>query len=273
MLSKNEKFIEYGHPNGQLVIYFHGAPGAVEECSVFDAYAKKNNLKIVCFDRFAIEPSLDSESYFDYLASQIKTKAGEQSIDMIGFSIGSYIALEVGKRLHDQLRHTHLISAVAPIHVDNFIDEMAGGLVFKLAKEWPFIFSLLTRYQKLMALLAPFMLVNMFFSSAVAKDKELSKQRDFKRYMASLLKQCFQNRSIGYKRDIKFYLTWQGNLDRYTSNIYLWHGTEDNWSPFSMATYLCNEMSGDTNLEALKGLSHYSCLYDAAPKICTRLGS
>jgi len=33
------KFSQFGSDNGIIVIYFHGAPGAPEECAIFDVYA------------------------------------------------------------------------------------------------------------------------------------------------------------------------------------------------------------------------------------------
>jgi hypothetical protein len=70
------EFVEYGNKDGQLIVYFHGAPGAMEECAVFDSYAKDHNLKIICFDRFSIDNSLERESYYQQLADQIHDKAG-----------------------------------------------------------------------------------------------------------------------------------------------------------------------------------------------------
>lgn len=265
------KFVEYGNKDGKLVVYFHGAPGSLEESAVFDSHAKNHNLKLICFDRFALDTSLSRESYYQNLANQIKIKAGGEPVDVIGFSIGSYVALEVCARLNDQVRQLHLISAAAPINSGDFIDKMAGGLIFKLALEKPFIFSLLTQYQKAMALLAPRILVNMLFASAAGKDKELSKESGFKSYITPVLKHCFQNRTNGYMRDITFYVTWPGKLGGFTASVQLWHGTNDNWSPFSMASYLCNAIRGATHVEAMEGLSHYSCLYAAAPKICAQL--
>jgi pimeloyl-ACP methyl ester carboxylesterase len=265
------EFAEYGNRDGQLVVYFHGAPGAIEECAVFDGHAKSHNLRIICFDRFSIDSSLDRESYYEHIARQIGSKAGGDPIDIIGFSIGAHAALETSVLLKDQVRHTHLVSAAAPIKAGDFMDNMAGGLVFKLAVEKPFIFSLLTQCQKIMALLAPRILVSMLFSSAAGKDKELSKRHDFKSYITPVLEHCFQNRAHGYMRDINFYVTWSGNLSELTSNVHIWHGTEDNWSPFSMASYLSNAIPGASCVEAMEGLSHYSCLYEAAPKICAQL--
>ena len=267
------EFVEYGSSKGRLAVYFHGAPGAVEETAIFDSYARELNLRIVCFDRFAAEKSLDRESYYQRLANEIEAEALGEPVALIGFSIGSHVALEVAALLRDQVSHIHLISAVAPITAGDFLESMAGGLVFKLARDKPLAFSLLTQWQRIMAVLAPCLLVRMLFSSATGADIELSKRDDFRSYIIPILKQCFQKGASGYTRDIKFYVTWPGVFDGCTSSVSIWHGSEDNWSPFSMASYLCNALSGVTVVETMNGLSHYSCLLKAAPRICTHLAA
>jgi pimeloyl-ACP methyl ester carboxylesterase len=265
------EFVEYGNKDGKLVVYFHGAPGGLKECAVFDSYAKDHCLKVICFDRFSIDNSLDRESYYQQIAREIRVEAGVDPVDIIGFSIGSHVALEVSAILGHQVRQIHLVSAAAPISSGDFLGQMAGGLVFRLAMQKPLVFSLLTQYQRFMALIAPTILVRMLFSSSTGKDKELARLPDFKRYITPVLKRCFQDRTNGYIRDIEFYVTWVGELSGYTNSVHLWHGTRDNWSPFSMASYLCNAIPGATHVEAMEGLSHYSCLFDAAPKICAKL--
>jgi pimeloyl-ACP methyl ester carboxylesterase len=267
------EFVEYGDPYGQLIVYFHGAPGAIEECALFDRCAKDHNLRILCFDRFSLDDSLDRDDYYQQLAVQVRNNAGDEPVSFVGFSIGAHVALEVSARLNGQVRHTHLVSAAAPINAGDFMENMAGGFVFRLAMERPFIFFLLTQYQKAMALLAPRILVSMLFASSAGKDLELSKRRDFKSYITPVLKHCFQKRANGYMRDINFYVTWPGQLGGYTNSVYLWHGTKDNWSPFSMASYLSKAIPGASSVNAMEGLSHYSCLYQAAPRICAQIAN
>lgn len=265
------EFVEYGNNNGRLAVYFHGAPGALAECAVFDQYAKQHRLRIICFDRFALDSELDSENYYQQLANAISAKAGEATVDIIGFSIGTHVAIEVAARLKQQLGQLHLVSAAAPLDAGDFIDYMAGGLVFQLAKTKPWLFSLLTYYQKLMALLAPRLLVGMLFASAAGEDRPLSQQADFKNFISPVLAQCFGKRAAGYIRDVRLYVNWSGKLTCSASNVYLWHGTKDNWSPFSMAEYLAGAIPAATTIEPMEGLSHYSCLTAAAPKICALL--
>jgi hypothetical protein len=56
-------------------------------------------------------------------------------------------------------------------------------------------------------------------------------------------------------------------------NICLWHGTADNWSPFGMSAYLAERFSRNARVERMEGLSHYSCLYAAAPGICAQIAN
>ena len=266
-------FVEYGNPEGRIVVYLHGVPGSIEECSVFDSHAKNYNLRILSFDRFSINNTLDREAYYQALANQIKQIVGTEPVDLIGFSIGAHVALEISAVLKDQVGQLHLISAAAPISGGDFLDHMAGGTVFKLAMKRPWLFSLLTQYQRLMATVAPGLLFSMLFASAAGADRPLCARREFKQSITGLLKHCFQRRTSGYLRDVNFYVTWSGDLSRHSSSVQLWHGTEDNWTPIAMANYLANGIPGAASVEELKGLSHYSCLYAAAPKICAQLAA
>ena len=213
------KTVEYGTKTGALVVYFHGAPGAIKECAVFDKHAQENNLRIVSLDRFAVKDAVDQDCYYQQIASQIKRIIGDEPLDIIGFSIGTHVALEVGAILRNQVRNIHLISSVAPLHKGDFIDHMAGGSVFTLAKESPVVFKLLTFCQKVMAMLAPSLLVRLLFASATGQDRELIKQPEFISYITSVIKHCFQAGTAGYMRDIKHYVSWPGYFDTYTSNV------------------------------------------------------
>ena len=77
----------------------------------------------------------------------------------------------------------------------------------------------------------------------------------------------------GYARDIGAYVRpWKTTLSGISVNTHIWHGAEDNWSPAAMAGYLESAIPGCTPVKIYDGLSHYSCLYRAAPEICNQLG-
>lgn len=268
------KFLEYGNPEGKTVIYFHGAPGSPEEGSVFDEHAKKHNLNIICYDRFSIDTSLHDKAYYQHLANVIIDKANGEQVDIIGFSIGCHGAIETSLYLKDTVRELHLISSAAPLDGADFLSGMAGEMVFSIAMKHPAIFTLLSYWQTLLAKIAPRVLLKMLFASAVGEDKALSETAEFKGYISPILRHCFKNNIKGYIREIRQYVSpWKESVLSCRANTHIWHGTSDNWSPVGMAKYLRQNLSNCSNLELMAGLSHYSCLNAAAPKICAQLES
>ncbi len=265
-------FSEYGIPEGKLLIYFHGAPGSPKEAEVFDQYAKEFSLKVICFDRFSVDIALQNQDYYQYLAKTIIDEAKGQPVNLVGFSIGCQAAIETGKYIKNQVQSLHLISAAAPLDGDDFLNDMAGKMVFTLAKKYPTAFKCLSYWQTLLAKVAPNALFKMLFSSAADQDQSLSKTEDFKRYITPILTHCFSKTVQGYIREISLYVTpWKAEIDNCTIKTHIWHGTHDNWSPVSMGHYLKKKMPLATQLELFPKLSHYSCLYAAAPKICALL--
>jgi pimeloyl-ACP methyl ester carboxylesterase len=266
------KFLEYGKPEGHKVIYFHGAPGSPEESFIFDAHAKKHNLNIISYDRFSIHSSLQGKDYYKYISKVIIDKANGGQVDIIGFSIGCHAAIETSVYLKGTIRDLHLISSAAPLDADDFLNGMAGKTVFSTAMNYPTIFTLLSYWQTLLAKIAPNVLFKMLFSSAISEDKSLSKTADFKGFIRPILIHCFNTNVKGYMREINQYVTpWQESIQKCSANTHIWHGTSDNWSPVSMAKYLKENMPFASSLELMAGLSHYTCLYAAAPKICSQL--
>ena len=266
------KFLEYGNPEGRTVIYFHGAPGSPEECSIFDEHAKEHGLNIICYDRFSIDSSLNNQDYYKFLADAIIEKVNGVQVDFIGFSIGCHAAIETSLYLETHVRNLHLISAAAPLDAADFLDGMAGKVVFSIAMTQPTVFTLLSYWQTFIAKLAPSTLFKMLFSSARGEDKVLSNATEFKEYITPVFSRCFTSNVKGYIREINLYVTpWKESVLRCGSNTHIWHGVNDNWSPVSMAHYLNKNIPASLNLELMDGLSHYTCLYAAAPKICFQL--
>lgn len=266
------KYSEYGDSRGELVVYFHGAPGAADEAAMFESSAKQYQLRVICFDRFDQDSSLDANGYYEAMAATIKSLVSHGAkVNIVGFSIGAYIALEVALRLPEQLGQVHLVSAPAPLNEGEFIDNMAGGKVFKLAQKSPKLFSLLTQYQTFLARVSPGLLRKLLFASAKAEDKVLSLENDFQQFITPLLKQCFLTRSKGYIRDVRYYVNWvatESDFTHLSAPVYLWHGAQDNWSPVAMADYLEVSIPAVEHKMIMPGLSHYSCLYAAVPQVC-----
>ena len=271
-MNNSLNFKQYGNDKGRLVIYFHGVPGAPEECAIFDDYGKKYGLNFICFNRFSVDSAITNEAYYQYLSLEILKKSENEKVDVIGFSIGAFIALQTCRHMQDKVRSLHLISAAAPLEADNFLPNMAGKQVFQLAKTLPSIFVLFSHWQRLFALILPNTLFRILFASATGQDKVLAKDKTFQSSITKVLSSCFINHLSGYIRDIKAYVCpWKATLPGISINTYIWHGKQDNWSPERMAQYLKQAIPECKSIKIFDGLSHYSCLHQAAPEICTLL--
>jgi len=261
-----------GELQGKHVFYFHGAPGATQECLIFDQYAQAANLRIVCLDRFALDSHINAGDYYQTLADKIASIAGPGAVDIIGFSIGCQVAIEVSTLLADRVDNLHLVSAVAPLQSLEPGIEVAGASVFALAAKLPVLFSLLSYWQSLLALFAPGLLFKMLFASAKGDDLALREQADFNEFIGGILISCFSKRVKGYIRDVRHFVKpWSEVLPRCHVNTTIWHGSSDNWSPVAMATVLEASMPRVNALHLFDSLSHYSCLYQCVPLICERL--
>jgi pimeloyl-ACP methyl ester carboxylesterase len=267
------QFSQYGADNGRLVIYFHGAPGAPEECRIFDLEGRNNGLTFICFDRFSIDPSFNGEAYYQLLAAEIAKIAAGKPVHIVGFSVGAFVALQVFRQMTDQVRSLHLVSAAAPLEAGNFLEAMAGKQVFKLAKTAPALFYMLSWGQRLLAWFSPNLLFGLVFASAAGEDRALAADPVFRSSTTKVLKACFVSDFRGYVRDISLYVQpWKTTLANVSVRTHIWHGAEDNWSPLPMAEYLESAIPGCTSIQIFNGLSHFSCLHHAAPELCDLIG-
>ncbi|EPJ46492.1 MAG: hypothetical protein OFPI_33850 [Osedax symbiont Rs2] len=264
--------LKYGDDQGKIVFYFHGAPGAPAEAAMLEQAAIGEKFCIISFNRFAIDAAIDTQRYYQLLAEQIASISDGQKVDLIGFSIGCHVAIEVALLLEKQLASLHLVSAAAPLEGGDFLVDMAGGAVFKLAQKAPLLFVALSYWQKLLAKFASAILYKMLFSSARGKDKELAASVEFQQLLMPILADCFSRDVSGYIRDVKAYVKpWSAQLGKLQVNSYLYHGQADNWSGLSMAHYLRDTLGSRCQLKEYPELSHYSCLNIAVVDIFQQL--
>jgi pimeloyl-ACP methyl ester carboxylesterase len=256
-------------PGVRHLVYFHGVPGAPGEAQLFRDALNGSGLILVCVDRFVVDDSLTGEAYYRAIASQVRARTQGQPFDLVGFSMGAFVALQTCRHLQGQVRHLHLVSAAAPLEAGNFLDGMAGKVVFKLARSSPLLFRVLSLWQGVLARLLPRALFGMLFGSATAADLELAKDPAFQANIQTALRRSFGSGLAGYLRDVHAYVQpWASNLPRVDVPTTVWHGAKDNWSPVAMAHYLAQAIPGTQATNLLPGLSHYSCLLHAMPVIC-----
>ena len=265
--------LSMGAVPGRPVFYFHGAPGAPEECRPWEREARHMGLWLLSPDRMASAPELQGDDYFQHLAQGVRSQVGSQRIDVVGFSIGAFVALQVCRHLGTQVRRLHLISAAAPLESGHFLPHMAGRTLFRLARSSPGWLDTHTNTQRLLARRAPHLLLRLMFSNAKGDDRALVADPIFRRWITPLLQGCLVDHRPGYLRELRAYVAaWSSTLPTMTVPTQLWHGDRDNWTPPAMADCLRAILPGCDRIHRLPSQSHYSALFHAMPRICADLG-
>lgn len=230
--------------------YFHGVPGGADEWRFF----APPNLPVFAPDRNSrISPVA--------LAEQVSGNCCQESLTLIGFSLGAPIALAVARELGGRVAHIHLISPAAPLQLGNFLDEMAGGALFRMSRSSRTLLRVFARLESMVARSAPHFLVGRLFASAVGEDAALRCDPAFRSAMARVLREGLGRDPSGLVAEINAYVAdWRQELAQVHSPVTIWQGELDNWTPPAMAQALAAALPGPVTLHLLPQCSHYSAL-------------
>jgi pimeloyl-ACP methyl ester carboxylesterase len=248
------------------IVYFHGQPGSADELSLLDGPLREDAALFV--------PNRSGRrgapgDWLEDVTAQVKVRFPKGPLQLIGFSLGGYVALEVALRLQDERAlELDLISAAAPLSEGRFLRHMAGGLVFRLARDWPWLFGQMTRLQGSMVKSRPGAMFAQVFASAAGEDKVLAADPDFRDTLIGIMRHSLFQDAVGYRREILSYVNQAPErLSGLTAPVRLWQGAEDNWTPPGMAEALARRLPRAELIPLMAGLSHYSTLRAALPRI------
>lgn len=232
------------------LVYFHGLPGAAAEWAVcappgLTAYAPDRNTPVSAAA----------------LAAEVQVHCADGPLTLIGFSLGAPIALAMARKLGERVERIHLVSPAAPLQLGDFLDEMAGGPLFRMALRRPALFRAIARIEGLIARIAPAFLMDRLFASAAGDDAALARDPAFRAGMAEVLRAGLGRDWRGFAGEVSAYVAdWRADLARVHAPVAIWQGEADNWTPPAMAEALAAALPGSVTLHRLPGCSHYSAL-------------
>ncbi|MBK8630458.1 MAG: alpha/beta hydrolase [Sphingomonadales bacterium] len=233
------------------IVYLHGQPGGPDELSLFGPMIWPEDVILTAPDRNR-EPVLLPEG----------------PVTLIGFSMGGKAALDWAQRMPERITHIHLIAPAGPPESEALLDQMAGGTLFRMARDRPRLFSRVVQMQALMARIAPGLMTRLLLSTAQAADAELAKDPAFRTRMAAMLKAGLGHSPAAYAAEISAYMQpWGAGLSTLDTPVTLWHGEDDNWAPMALSEALAARLPGPVTVHRLPGLSHYAALRHALQHI------
>ncbi len=244
--------------------YFHGQPGAPLELGILPQLPPD----VFAPDRARDRPELSAGAYYDHLAQEIRRRWPDGPLRLAGFSIGAFVACEVALRLADRDLALDLISPAAPLGLGDFLPHMAGGPVFRLARDNPLAFRVLTWAQGLVARGAPDLLLDQLFASAAGEDAGLARSGEFRRILTAAMNRSLGQGAAGYRRDLRAYVrTPPDRFAGLSAPMTLWHGSADTWAPLAMSRALAAQLPEHRQVRVLPGQSHYSTLMAVAGEV------
>lgn len=239
-------------------LYFHGLPGGADELLLFGPAIAKASAAFHVADRNIGQGYVPT---YAARAVHIRQQFGDVPLKLVGFSLGASTALRTAAALGDQVVAIDLIAAAAPLSLGDYLPDMAGAPVFRLAQLHPTLFAALARVQSLMARAAPDALYKRLFASAAGDDRTLAADPHFKAVMRTLLHTSLGANLATYRTEIVEYVTdWRSSLAAVTQPVTLHHGTADNWTPIAMAQDLARHLPNVADVRLFEGASHYSTL-------------
>ncbi|SIO09265.1 Pimeloyl-ACP methyl ester carboxylesterase [Parasphingorhabdus marina DSM 22363] len=249
------------------IAYFHGVPGSPAELDLVRC-KKPHELDVFVPDRLVCGTDRDLSESFRAVADQIEQRYPDGRIEIIGFSLGTYFALQVAPFLSQRIDVLHLVSSTAPLQWSGYLEDMAGKAVFGMARENPGLFGGMTSIQSFMARYFPNILFKLLFASSRGEDRNLIGDSRFESVLSGILTDSLGHGSRSYQAEIMGYSNdWLPQRNLSEKKIILWHGQKDNWSPVQMAHDLQAYFGEGTELKEFPGLSHYSTLQYALHQI------
>ena len=238
------------------LVYLHGLPGGPDEVSLVSDLADA-----------VFAPDLTDGP----VADQIFTHFGDVPVTLIGFSLGAAEALRLAADHPERIAHLHLIAPAAPLELGDVLGRMAGGPIFRMARDHSWLFRIVTRVQAITAQIAPDFFARQVFAHAQGKDVPLVADPTFRKSWAVMAAQCLSRGNAAYRLALSAYVSpWADRLAQVRTPTTLWYGSADNWVPPEMAEALAQALPHIVCVRQIMDGSHYSTLAAALPHIVGR---
>jgi pimeloyl-ACP methyl ester carboxylesterase len=235
------------------LVYLHGLPGSPDELTL---------------------AGRDEQAFFaphvkdGALLPLLTARFGEQPVNLVAFSLGAFRALRFAADHPERVSALHLIAPAAPLELGNFLDGMAGGPIFRLARDQRSLFRFVTRLQSLAARLAPDMFARQIFSTAKGADKMLAADPGFRAIWSNIARSALKDGRAAYCAEIESYVRpWAALLSKIEMPVSLYYGLADTWVPAEAVTALAAALPRPPHLIPFPNHGHYSTLAKALPMI------
>ena len=238
-------------------VWFHGLPGTPEEFDIFAPAALRTRTLRV--DRLAASGPTCEHALLH--AFDEATRGVKGAMVLIGFSLGAMAALHVAARRPERIARVLLASPAAPLELGDFLPSMAGRMVFESARRGGWALQALSTAQLAMLTLNWRFLKSQMLHDVPPAERSLMEQPTASGALRQGMRACLGARRSAYHRELQAYVSpWSAILKGVASDVAIWQGTQDTWTPPAMAQALQARLGPRATLQTCEGLGHYSTL-------------
>jgi pimeloyl-ACP methyl ester carboxylesterase len=237
-------FAEYGPPEGDPILYFHGNPGSRLELTLFDdleSALHRHNLRIFAIDRPGIGLSdfQPRRRFVDWPAdvAEFADKVLKlERFNLMTYSAGGPFGAVCALKIPDRLEKVTLISSPCPFNQPGALEGVGPAFYWKSAKIHPWLTGLILRMAAGSTKLPPFEQAGM---ARVDYDLIAHLDNFYPRFMAATFKESSRRSTRGPAYEASLYVKdWGFSVNDIRKKVDLWHGSLDLNAPLHHLRWL-----------------------------------
>lgn len=241
-----------GDPDGILLVFHHGSPGAAVPFAAFDRAAAERGIRLVTYSRPGFGDSTRQRGRtVASCAADVAALADRLDVDRfvtVGWSGGGPHALVCAALLPDRVLAAATLAGVAPYDAEGL--EWTAGMGEGNQIEYPLaardpdaLLEWMRPQVETMANISPQEIVTVLRSIISEVDAE-SLSGEFGKVVATSFQRAFVNGPWGwYDDDLAFVAPWGIDLDSITVPVSIWQGRHDLMVPFAHGEWLAEHIS------------------------------
>jgi pimeloyl-ACP methyl ester carboxylesterase len=270
-------FAEYGDPNGEPVLEFHGIPGSRLEAAYFDDAGKRLGVRVIGIDRPGFGISTYGKGYriIDWPPDVLEfgNALGLNRFAVAGISSGSPYALACARFMPERLNGCAVVSGISPLKVEG--EKLNPGdyvlaseiLMARLANAAPLVARAAFRYLLRQLRNNPRKAMELLMKGAPASDLELLNDNRARRNFQDTLVECARGGINGAIEGFALELRdWGFRLNDIKTHVSIWQGAADNVVFPRAASYMASKLP-DHDLHIIPEAGHLTVIVRHAENV------
>ncbi|WP_396612146.1 alpha/beta fold hydrolase [Haloferax sp. S1W] len=268
-------YAEYGCPDGDPVVFFHGTPGSRLLGKLFDAPASDHGVRLLAFERPGYGNSTPWDDYSHREAGDIVAAllddAGVESAGLVAFSGGTPHALSTAATHPERVSRVDIVAGATPPKVGPE-PPAALRVLARLATTAPLVLRGLLRGQAWLAdRLDPSFVVSQYTTSGTSDTSEPISDAAATVVKADFV-EAFRNSRRGAVAEFQqAKREWEIPFDDIEADVCFWHGTQDTNVPLTGVRRLSEQLP-TARISVIDDADHLRTLLRSIPQVVANHG-